>query len=312
MARNSAVPEDVKTKGLRKLFIGGFGSEVQVHHLEEYFSGFGSITNAYIIYDPKSKVSKSNCISPSDFGYLEFETIDQATSALKNGPHFLFGKRLTLEYQKNGRVAAYSLTNESPSGTHTTEGPSLDQGTKNKSRRISPIKQNEKLRSKHVEGRDPKPSSKKLLNTSCRLAEGQPCFPLVTNLSSNQNKGFNLPLEAQDLDHAVDRWTRQMHDTQRVPDSANEGSALAECAKKPSFTESRMQEFYRHLKEHASTCSNAKIRPSLNNEVRESRNYRFNTDKQNLFRVQNTPLVFFFPASTQTPPHLTRHRTIHH
>jgi len=57
------VPEDVKTKGLRKLFIGGFGSEVQVRHLEELFSEFGSITNVYIIYDPKSKASKSRCDS---------------------------------------------------------------------------------------------------------------------------------------------------------------------------------------------------------------------------------------------------------
>lgn len=310
LARNSAVPEDVKTKGFRKLFVGGFGSEVQVHHLEEYFSNFGTVTNAYIILDPMSKASKSRTLSP-DFGYLEFETMDQANSALNNGPHYLFGKRLTLEYQKNSRVAAYSLINESPAGTQTTQLST--QGAKNKTLRSHPLNQNEKVKPKHVEGHKIiKPSSKTNPNSSCRLAHGEPCLPLVTAFESNHNRGFFQNFETLDFVHADEQPTSQLLDTLEAPDSAFPQSAAAKFAKKPSLNESRMQEFYRHLRERTSNCSSGKIRSSLNKEVNESRNYRYNTERRDCSRGNKPSKFYLSKHSTQTPNNLTHHRPIYH
>lgn len=240
---------------------------------------------------------------------MEFEAIDQASSALKSGPHFLFGKRLTLEYQKNNRAAAFSPANQSPAGTQVTEDLCPDRGSNLNPQRASPIKQTEKLRPKNVEGK-PQSSSKKLLATSCRPTHEQPCFPLVTKPSANQNKGFIEQPEARDLDYAVERPSRQLQDTQRVPDSAFERSATAERAQKSSFTESRMQEFYRHLRERASNCSTEQLRPSLNNRMRESQYYRFNRNQQARPRAQNPPSSSFSHIRLRlllTPP---QHRAL--
>jgi RNA recognition motif-containing protein len=56
--RNGEVPEDLKTKSLKKLFIGGLPAEANREHLAEHFSKFGEVSNAYIIYDPITKESK--------------------------------------------------------------------------------------------------------------------------------------------------------------------------------------------------------------------------------------------------------------
>ena len=56
--RNGEVPEDLKTKSLKKLFIGGLPAEATRETLSEYFSLFGEVSNAYVIYDPITKESK--------------------------------------------------------------------------------------------------------------------------------------------------------------------------------------------------------------------------------------------------------------
>ena len=58
--RNGEVPEDIKLKALRKLFVGGLALETSREDLVDHFSQFGSVLNAYVIYDPISKQSKSN------------------------------------------------------------------------------------------------------------------------------------------------------------------------------------------------------------------------------------------------------------
>jgi RNA recognition motif-containing protein len=57
--RNVEVPEDIKLKVFKKLFIGGLALETAREDLIEHFSGFGKVANAYVIYDPISKQSKS-------------------------------------------------------------------------------------------------------------------------------------------------------------------------------------------------------------------------------------------------------------
>ncbi len=60
-----------------------------------YFSQYGTVLNAYIIYDPNTKVSKN-------FGYVEFETVEQADLVMKTEVHKICGKRVTIEKQKSG------------------------------------------------------------------------------------------------------------------------------------------------------------------------------------------------------------------
>ena len=57
--RNSEVPEDIKLKSYRKLFVGGLSKNTCREDLVDYFSQFGPVANAYIIYDPITKESKS-------------------------------------------------------------------------------------------------------------------------------------------------------------------------------------------------------------------------------------------------------------
>ena len=61
--RNGEVPEDIKLKAFRKLFVGGLALETSREDLVDHFSQFGSVLNAYVIYDPISKQSKSNNFS---------------------------------------------------------------------------------------------------------------------------------------------------------------------------------------------------------------------------------------------------------
>ncbi len=230
--------------------------------------------------------------------------MDQASTALNSGPHHIFGKRLTLEYKKNSRAADYPHINESPSGAHIGQDPS--QGTKS-TLRSTPITHGEKCRPKHVEGKDLNPSSKKTLNTSCRFAQGQPCFPLVTNLSAIQVKGFRQHPEVPDIDHAVECQALQMQHAHRAADSASARFAAAEHPQPASLNESRMQEFYRHLRERSSHCSTHTTPANLNNEVSESRHYRFNRQKQPAFRIHHSSRLHFSSQSTSRlhPPRTT-------
>lgn len=57
--RNGEVPEDIKLKSLRKLFIGGLSAETDREALVAHFCQYGQVANAYVIYDPLTKQSKS-------------------------------------------------------------------------------------------------------------------------------------------------------------------------------------------------------------------------------------------------------------
>lgn len=57
--KNSEVPEDIKYKALRKIFVGGLASDTSREDLVDHFSQFGRVLNAYVIYDPITKQSKS-------------------------------------------------------------------------------------------------------------------------------------------------------------------------------------------------------------------------------------------------------------
>jgi RNA recognition motif-containing protein len=60
LERNCSIPEDIINKGFRKLFVGGLLPNVGDDHLSAYFARFGRVLNAYVIYDPRTKESKSS------------------------------------------------------------------------------------------------------------------------------------------------------------------------------------------------------------------------------------------------------------
>jgi len=60
LKKNSDIPDDIKSKGFRKLFIGGLRRSTSNDDLVQYFSKFGKIVNAYVIINPDTGLSKSN------------------------------------------------------------------------------------------------------------------------------------------------------------------------------------------------------------------------------------------------------------
>lgn len=102
--RNGDIPEDIQLKSLRKLFVGGLGSETSRDHLVEHFSHFGEIANAYIIYDPLTKLSKN-------FGYVEFQSPDGAKIAASSKEHFINGKKASVQFFKTKESQRKLVTN---------------------------------------------------------------------------------------------------------------------------------------------------------------------------------------------------------
>lgn len=91
--RNGEVPEDIKLKSLRKLFVGGLGFETTRDDLVAHFSQFGDVANAYIIYDPLTKQSKN-------FGYVELQRPEDATYAASHSEHIIKGKKASVQFFK--------------------------------------------------------------------------------------------------------------------------------------------------------------------------------------------------------------------
>ncbi len=106
--KHSQVPSDILERGFKKLFVGGLSSDTTDDDLFEYFSSFAPVFKAYVIYDPNTSESKSRLSSP-DFGYVEFESVEDAESVLLCGRHNLHGRRLTVENQKNGLLNSLSI-----------------------------------------------------------------------------------------------------------------------------------------------------------------------------------------------------------
>lgn len=91
--RNGEVPDDIKQKSLRKLFVGGLGSDTTREDLVEHFSQFGPVLNAYVIYDPISKQSKN-------FGYVEFTKAEDTSKAATHNNHLINGKKASVQFFK--------------------------------------------------------------------------------------------------------------------------------------------------------------------------------------------------------------------
>lgn len=98
--KHGDVPEDIKLKAFRKLFIGGLANLTNREDLVAHFSVFGSLANAYIIYDPITRLSKSSHLIMLDFGYVEFKNASDATVASECKEHIINGKKASLQFFK--------------------------------------------------------------------------------------------------------------------------------------------------------------------------------------------------------------------
>lgn len=98
--KNGDVPEDIKLKAFRKLFIGGLANLTNREDLVAHFSVFGPVSNAYVIYNPITRLSKSSYLIMLDFGYVEFKNASDATMASECKEHIINGKKATLQFFK--------------------------------------------------------------------------------------------------------------------------------------------------------------------------------------------------------------------
>ena len=100
------LPESHQTKSLRRLFIGGIKQQISQDDLWGYFSTFGTVLNLFKITDPITNVERN-------YGYVEFEAVEVATTVLNYQSHSINGHRLSIEVHRRGSDAkeSYDLPN---------------------------------------------------------------------------------------------------------------------------------------------------------------------------------------------------------
>lgn len=119
--RNGEVPDDIKQKSLRKLFVGGLGSDTTREDLVEHFSQFGPVLNAYVIYDPISKQSKN-------FGYVEFAKAEDTSKAATHNSHLINGKKASVQFFKLKESQQAKKGTDAPEAKAKPEGYGISHG----------------------------------------------------------------------------------------------------------------------------------------------------------------------------------------
>ncbi|KAL7275268.1 hypothetical protein RUND412_001796 [Rhizina undulata] len=85
------LPDGTPLAPTKVLYLGNIQFDVREDELKEHFSQFGTVMATKIIYDPRG-LSRG-------FGYVEFETIEQAAEAIdKMHNRILAGRRLNVQY----------------------------------------------------------------------------------------------------------------------------------------------------------------------------------------------------------------------
>ena len=98
----SEIQPEVLDKFERRVFVGNLNPNTTEQQLRMYFSQFGAVLKGYLIYDPVTAQSKSSGLS-TDFGYVEFDRVEQAAHALQKKSHDLNGFRLKVQQVKRTR-----------------------------------------------------------------------------------------------------------------------------------------------------------------------------------------------------------------
>lgn len=77
-------------KSVQKLFVGNIPWTVGNNELKMYFSKFGHVSSATVVFEKTSGMSKG-------YGFIVYSTRDGFVSASNNKNHFLDGRYLTTE-----------------------------------------------------------------------------------------------------------------------------------------------------------------------------------------------------------------------
>ena len=97
----SSLKEKIKQDVNNKIFVGGISQSTKTDHLLQYFSRFGKVLDARILYDGNTGMSRG-------FGFVLFEK-KEATEKLfsEPGEHKIKGKRIECKLfeNKNSKVA---------------------------------------------------------------------------------------------------------------------------------------------------------------------------------------------------------------
>lgn len=80
----------------------------------EYFSKFGALNNAYVIYMPGTEISKG-------FGYVEFASVEVASLVLSMRRHFIKQKKITVENHRQSYNTAMNFVQQRPSEARAQE-----------------------------------------------------------------------------------------------------------------------------------------------------------------------------------------------
>lgn len=86
----------------------------------QYFSRFGALINAYVIYMPGTEISKG-------FGYVEFASVEVASAVLGMRRHFIKQKKITVENHRQSYNTAMNFVQQRPSDVWTQENSSRPQ-----------------------------------------------------------------------------------------------------------------------------------------------------------------------------------------
>lgn len=85
------------------MYVGGIGDVISEEDLVNYFSAYGSMRNAYIIYDCDSKKSRG-------FGFVEFTNAEEMQKALVNLNPVINGKMVSIDQavdKEEAKIANY-------------------------------------------------------------------------------------------------------------------------------------------------------------------------------------------------------------
>ncbi|XP_076441952.1 SRA stem-loop-interacting RNA-binding protein, mitochondrial-like [Babylonia areolata] len=88
-----------------KLFVGNLPWTVSRKELSAYFSKFGNLRSATVVFNTKSGLSKG-------YGFVEFAKKEGYTSAISQDHHVLENSKLTIASSSSGRLAASSASKQ--------------------------------------------------------------------------------------------------------------------------------------------------------------------------------------------------------
>jgi len=119
-------PTDPKSRAMRRLFVRGIADSMTLDSVKDYFNQYGEIVDADIPFDKKRGKRAA-------FGFLTFSSMDEVDDCMKNRPHTLDGKDLTVRRAMDNETpelaSCLKVFLGSPGGKSTSTGGLTDDVT---------------------------------------------------------------------------------------------------------------------------------------------------------------------------------------